>query len=332
MSEPTTISRRPKLAIAAFLVFVAGTCLALANLPRESVSSKVKPSPEERALAYLGTEVPRWHAENHCYSCHNNGDGARALLLAMQKGYLVADSSLADTHAWLLQPENWDHNGGEGPFSDKVLARIQFARALADVSRSNVAAKREAAHSLAQDQQPDGSWKIEDGGTGSPCTYGNALATAQACQALELLAREAELPAIGRAVNWLANHERRCVLDDAAVLFGIDRGFLDLRKNAYENLLATQAGDGGWGLYAASITEPFDTALAMLALARQPLDARVSLAIERGRHYLIASQQPDGGWIETTRPPGAVSYAQRLSTTGWATLALLATRNRRVWR
>ena len=30
-----------------------------------------------------------------------------------------------------------------------------------------------------------------------------------------------------------------------------------------------------------------------------------------------------GRWTETTRPAGAESYAQRLSTAGWATLALL---------
>ena len=48
--------------------------------------------------------------------------------------------------------------------------------------------------------------------------------------------------------------------------------------------------------------------------------------IARGRAFLIARQQADGSWPETTRPSGAESYAQRISTTGWATLALLATR------
>ena len=46
--------------------------------------------------------------------------------------------------------------------------------------------------------------------------------------------------------------------------------------------------------------------------------------IRRGRGFLIQEQNPDGSWPETTRPPGAESYAQRISTTGWATLALLA--------
>jgi hypothetical protein len=47
--------------------------------------------------------------------------------------------------------------------------------------------------------------------------------------------------------------------------------------------------------------------------------------IRRGREFLVGAQQPDGSWPETTRPPGADSYAQRISTTGWALLALLAT-------
>ena len=37
----------------------------------------------------------------------------------------------------------------------------------------------------------------------------------------------------------------------------------------------------------------------------------------------MARQEPDGGWVETTRPSGNQSYAQRVSTSGWATLALL---------
>jgi hypothetical protein len=43
---------------------------------------------------------------------------------------------------------------------------------------------------------------------------------------------------------------------------------------------------------------------------------------------VIAAQQEDGGWPETTRPTGGTSHAQRISTTGWATLALLGTRPR----
>jgi hypothetical protein len=68
----------------------------------------------------------------------------------------------------------------------------------------------------------------------------------------------------------------------------------------------------------------FDTAVAMLALATpSAADAKANLA--RGRRFLIRSQTTDGGWPETTRPPGGQSYAQHTSTTAWSLQALLAT-------
>jgi hypothetical protein len=48
--------------------------------------------------------------------------------------------------------------------------------------------------------------------------------------------------------------------------------------------------------------------------------------LKRGRVHLVSTQEKDGSWQETTRPSGAESYAQRISTTSWATLALLLTR------
>jgi Prenyltransferase and squalene oxidase repeat len=324
--------KQRKLDVAILCMLVFGVALLLANLTGQYLPEQPPQSPEERAIAYLGVEVPRWHKENHCYSCHNNGDGARALMQARRDGYTLLSETLEDTRKWLEQPLNWDHNGGEGGFSDKVLARIQFARALADLTPLSKPAAAEAARTLAQDQQPDGYWRIEDGGAGSPCTYGNALATAQACQALKLLAPREERTAIQKAEGWLALQPRKCLLDHVGVLFGLDKGIATVRHSACDALLAAQERDGGWGLFPTSGSEPFDTAVALLALTSQPDGTRYRQAIERGRLYLLATQQPDGGWIETTRPPGAVSYAQRISTTGWATLALLATRNRHVTR
>jgi Squalene-hopene cyclase C-terminal domain len=313
--------------LAALFFLLIGAALLLSCLRGERLGKPSPATPEERASAYLACEVPRWKRENHCYSCHNNGDGTRALLEAQRRGFAVPADSLDDTRRWLDQPLNWDHNGGEGGFSDTVLAHIQFARALADaLPRENLAAS-DAARVVAGDQRPEGFWRIDDGGVGSPCTYGNALATAQACQALKLLAPEQEAEAISRAERWLASQPRNCLLDNVAVLFGLNAGHEDLRRAACAVLVATQNQDGGWGPFAASGSEPFDTAVAILALARQPHAITYLPTIERGRRFLLANQLEDGSWIETTRPPGAISYAQRLSTTGWATLALLATRN-----
>ena len=81
--------------------------------------------PESRALAYLAREVPRWSAENHCFSCHNNGDAARARTRRSASAGRRARGD-ADTDRWLARPEGWDRNGGDGPISDKALARVQF--------------------------------------------------------------------------------------------------------------------------------------------------------------------------------------------------------------
>jgi hypothetical protein len=219
----------------------------------------------------LGHEVPRWQRDNQCYSCHNNGDGARALLEARKQGFPLPPECLDDTRRWLEQPLEWDRFHGEGGFNDKTLSHIQFARALASALppaggwRDTIAA--EAARIVAKDQKPAGYWRIDDGGAGTPCTYGNALATAQACQALKSLAPVQYADALRRAEQWLTSQPRNSLVDQVAVIFGLEQGHDDLCHAAGAAILASQNADGGWGPYATSGSEPFDTAVAVLALS-----------------------------------------------------------------
>src|SRR5262249_54009512 len=115
-----------------------GLAFFLAALPVRAA----EPSPEERALEYLSREVPLWKPENQCFSCHHNGDSARALFTALRLGRPIERAALADTVDWLLRPEDWDHNGGEGEFSNKVLAALQFAVALSAASEAGAIADR----------------------------------------------------------------------------------------------------------------------------------------------------------------------------------------------
>lgn len=104
---------------------------------------------------------------------------------------------------------------------------------------------------------------------------------------------------------------------------------IDFRKQheqAMALIRAGQAQNGGWGPYVTVPPEVFDTALVMLALRPFANSAELRDRLARARHYLIDRQDTGGGWPETTRPAGGESYAQRLSTTGWATLALIETR------
>jgi squalene cyclase len=270
----------------------------------------------QSALAFLSREVPRWSLENHCYSCHNNGDAARALYRARTRGYPIPEAAVADTTAWLRTPEKWDEIHGAPAASDKKLGRIQFAAALAEAVRTgalrDAPALRSAAEVLAKMQDADGSWRVDTGGLpGAPATYGTALATYLSRQTLQT-AGGFDGP-IARATAWLAAAKPANTIDAAALLLADPK-----RRDCRAMLLAAQASDGGFGPQAKMPAEVFDTALALMALDG-PADV-----IARGRAWLVKMQEKDGGWPETTRPSGMQSYAERISTTGWAVYALLA--------
>lgn len=288
---------------------------------------------ERRALEYLAREVPRWSVENNCYSCHNDGDAARALYTAKRLGRAIPDEALHETTDWLARPAGWEHNGGEGEFSDKKLAAIQFAFALVTAREAGAVRERgpleAAARMLAAEQEPDGSWQIDGSGAiGAPATYGRYLATGAARRVLAAAGTGFRKPT-ALADQWLRECQPETVLDAAAVLIGLgdaaDRAAKQQRARCLDLIGRGEARAGGWGPYVNSPPEPFDTAIVLLAL-RTVRDLREAQEmIGRGRRYLIGAQQEDGSWPETTRPAGGTSYAQRLSTTGWATQALLLT-------
>ena len=63
--------------------------------------SNLDDSPEQLAVTFLSFEVPRWPVENGCYSCHNNGDAARALYTAVGMAMPVELQALRDTTDWV---------------------------------------------------------------------------------------------------------------------------------------------------------------------------------------------------------------------------------------
>jgi hypothetical protein len=147
----------------------------------QSQSPSSSGSAEARAVAYLAREVPAWRREHPCYSCHNNGDAARALVAALERKHDVR-AAVDDTLKWLAAPRRWESNaGGEGGGDDKVLARIQFAHAATAAAAASLISKdalREAATIVSVDQQRDGSWQLDSSDSiGSPATYGTTLAT-----------------------------------------------------------------------------------------------------------------------------------------------------------
>jgi hypothetical protein len=289
---------------------------------------------ESRAVAHLAREVPAWPAQEKCFSCHNSGVAAGALFAAVRRGHKVPDKALDETTRWLERPEKWDGKRDGGTATDTALVRIQLGAALADAIDAGVVTERrplvEAAKLIAAGQQKDGSWQVTaEGSLGSPAALGAALATHLARRVLRKADAPRHAEAIAAAERWLRQIPVKSTPDAAAVLLALegegDKEAVARREHCLDKLRKSQDKGGGWGPYATSAAEPFDTALALLALSRYPKEAGVAEMIRRGRAYLVATQTPEGNWPETTRPAGGVSYAQRTATTGWALQALLST-------
>jgi hypothetical protein len=292
---------------------------------------------EASAVRFLTREVPAWSRNNGCFSCHNNGDGARALYAAVRKGYRVPARILTDTTDWVSQPDRWEHNKGDPGFSDLRLANIQFAASLLAALDAGHATDREplqeAARKVCADQGPDGAWHIEPRNVvGSPATYGTTLATCMALKTIKQAGAAGTGDAIRKAEDWLRQVRPNNVLTAATLLLvaadDSGKSANSRREGCLAMLRSGQSRDGGWGPFVDSPAEPFDTAIALLSLKDLRFVPGVDEMIRRGRRFLTTRQNPDGGWPATTRPPGGTSYAQRVSTTAWATLALLATKEK----
>ncbi len=253
-------------------------------------------SPEQRAIAYLETEVSAWSGEHGCFSCHNNGDGARALYTAIADGKQVQAKALSETGAWLQNPAGWDDNRGDPGFSDQSLARVQWAASLA---ASQLSGLNEAAAILADTQNDNGSWAGETAGSvGSPATWGGALATAMALRTLRAADPKAFADAIAAGEHWLQTVDPKNVPEAAALVFALGDGKAAERGRAF--IHEAQTSDGGWGPYRNAPSEVFDTALATLALDDEAL-------AQQGRSYLLKTQLGAGGWLATTRLSGSQS-------------------------
>jgi hypothetical protein len=291
-----------------------------------------------RALAYLSREVPAWASNHDCYSCHNNGDAARALLAASERGYSFGREALAGTLEWLKRPESWDDAPTEAEFRDQQLAAIQFAAATGHAARAQLMQESEpvaaAAGKVAAIQRPDGSWRLDRSGLGgSPIVYPDALATALSRQLLVQAGRERFAAQIDLADRWLRSARPHATAQAAAVVLGLDQAddppALAQRQRFAQLAQRAQHDSGAWGPFVGHSAEPFDSALVLLALDQLEstggASSEVQRMISKGRRWLIATQNADGSWTETTRPAGSESYAHRISTTAWVLLALLAT-------
>lgn len=331
-------SRRP-LRIDVSSSIAATCCLLMATLAAAEDRVEIVRSAIDRGQAFLHREVTRWKPENGCFSCHNNGDGVRTLVLVTDPNTGRQQrrvQSLAATVEFLQAPATWEQNGPAGEFNDTELADIHFTLALSDLKQAGLPIRSESLHAAfdrtVRLQTPAGYWLTDrTSPIGSPVTLGNELATAELAQRMAGSARPADRQAAARARRWLAETDGRSNLGMAARLRALTgQPEADEQKLAryVERILADQDRSGGWGAYPMRPPEVFDTAVMLDTLCRMKPTAGTTRALDQAADFLTREQLHSGEWIESTRPHPRDSYAQRIATTAWAVRALEAFRQR----
>ncbi|MCA9184955.1 MAG: hypothetical protein KDA99_05025 [Planctomycetales bacterium] len=285
-----------------------------------------------KAIAYLQREVTAWPQQNDCFSCHNNGDGARALIHATTHGWPVPSDTLAATVGWLNEPDAWTRKNEALPLDDTDLALYQFTATAQAAAVAGIPVKRAslltACRSLAALQTEEGSWPAAKNAlVGNPTTYGTPLATTLVTRCLQQTDARTFAAPVSQARSWMRQQRPRNILNAAALLGycaeETDAEWKELQEHCRELILAGQHDDGGWGPFANVGSEPFDTAIVLLAFNLSNNRDSLGTVSARARDYLASTQNKDGSWPETTRPANGESYAQRISTTAWCLTALL---------
>ncbi|GIW96432.1 MAG: hypothetical protein KatS3mg110_4473 [Pirellulaceae bacterium] len=289
----------------------------------------------ETARRFLRNQERTWREDNGCFSCHNQGIALRALWISDPPD--GSDPTAVPQHLrrWLVQPATWqtvdDPAGG-----DQRLADLHFGRAaLAGQQRGILEIDQHVRAQIGRQivaHLREGHWPADvTSPLASPLSPGPMWGTLLACQILEECDSASQWrPALQAAYQWILQTAPGNTPDVAAQLIAalpaeqhavLDRCFQQLRDS--------QNPDGGWGPFPGKPSEPFDTALVLIALGRllqidNPPEVQrvVRERITRGQTFLVRTQQPDGGWPETTRPPGRESYPLRIATTAWVVEAL----------
>lgn len=315
---------------AAAPVAVANASLSVTRSPRQAVAGALPP---------LRAAGVRMAADGGCVACHAQPLVGMAWQAAHARGW-AASSSRTESDAIL------SFVNGRAPAIVQLRdvgglpdGLLYTALLLATEKRPATRATDTWVHLLAAKQRPEGNWRAI-GGTRAPMQDGDISRTALAIRALTAYAtpaRAAEYRArVTRASAWLARQTLVSTEERVMQLLGLHWSSREpkLRQTRIRELMALQAGDGGWAQTPYLASDAYATGQALYALRElgvAPHDA----ALQRGVAFLVRTQHEDGSWHVASRAMKVQPYFdsgfpyehdQWISAAGtaWATMALAA--------
>jgi squalene-hopene/tetraprenyl-beta-curcumene cyclase len=316
----------------------------------------------ERALPYLERGGVAWMQQKGCISCHNvacliwSHNDAGALGLAVDDKKLAAWTDwswkFSRSRRSTTRPLEVDNDGGGIDTLDQLLLGRRPRRdAPADAQRD--AFLQDLRDLIVHWQQADGSWKAAGqlpaqhrpvAETNAVTTMWTILALATLDRAGDSLRNQSSDDAIQRALVYLKEIEPGVSTESLIVKLLVERRF-GQRERADElvkDLLAGQRADGGWSWRRDSAdSDAFATGQALYALSdvlgvagSEAGSPSGSAPMQRGRDYLLRSQEPDGSWPVSPRAISSATNEGRLTRltpiyqywgTAWAVIGLKRT-------
>src|SRR5262252_3477115 len=322
------------------VVVVIGVCLMSAAAARAEKADDIR-NAAARNLALFQSSQKHWFEVQRCDSCHHQYQPALAYRAAREHGipfdegvaradavkaFTYADLDKAVQYSWIIEPAvddafrliAADAAGVRPNLGTSVMAKLLMAR-----------------------QNRGGDWPSHR--QRPPSSYSNFTFTALGVRAIQLYAHPSQKKELAEHValarQWFLSHRAVDTEERTYKLLGLkwSGGDRAAMKAATQDLVSTQAADGGWPSLDGRVTDAYSTAQALVAL-HDGGDVPISdKNWQRGIDWLLKTQADDGSWHTATRlyPPAPLSppyyesglpygHDQFLSAQGgaWAVIAL----------
>ncbi|CAN5799663.1 hypothetical protein BH11MYX3_BH11MYX3_29960 [soil metagenome] len=326
-----------KLGLWVLLVAVGACC---GPQQRRGVDEATTLATIQRALPLIQHSQEVWIGERECMSCHHQGLGMLALVVAREHGATI-DEPRFTAQVTAMQDE-LDMNAEE-LVATNAFFNGQFGGSYRSIALATAGAPRGRwsdlmAHFVAGKQAPDGRWPSE---LHRPPLEDRAIsATAWSIRALQMFAppnRAAEMKRrVARGVEWLAHQAPKETEDAATQLLGLRWGGSPraVRAPLATALLRTQRDDGGWAQLPTRKSDSYATGQALVALHIAGELPTTDDAYQRGVAFLVRTQLADGSWhVRTRRKTNGLPYFETgyphgidqfisISGASWAVMAL----------